>query len=62
MVETREEYRTPVLSDIPYVSRLFTTVGMTRVQVRTYLVLSATVVEDDAALPVAPAPRTVRRR
>lgn len=59
--EVREEYGVPVLSRIPYVSRLFTNVGITRVPVRTYLVLSAVVIEDEPALPVAPAPRRVGR-
>ncbi|MBN9523120.1 hypothetical protein J0H58_32170 [bacterium] len=59
-VEERTEVRTPVLSDIPYVSRLFTSVGVGRYAVRTYLVVSATVIEDDAA-EVAPPPREVGR-
>jgi len=61
MQEVREEVGVPVLSRIPYVSRLFTTVGYGRVAVRTYLVLSAEVVADESALPVAPAPRPVGR-
>lgn len=61
MQEVREEFGVPVLSRIPYVSRLFTNVGVTRVAVRTYLVLSAEVVADEGALPVAPAPRPVGR-
>lgn len=59
--EVREEFGVPVLSRIPYVSRLFTNVGVTRVPVRTYLVLSAVVIEEEPALPVAPAPRPVGR-
>lgn len=61
MHEVREEFETPVLSRIPYVSRLFRSVGITRVPVRTYLVLTATAVEDEPARPVAPAPRPVGR-
>lgn len=61
MQEVREEVGVPVLSRIPYVSRLFTTVGYGRVPVRAYLVLSAEVVEDAPARPVAPAPRPVGR-
>jgi hypothetical protein len=63
MEEDRETFETPVLSSIPYVSRLFTSVGVTRVPVRTYLVLSAVVIEDEdgPAPPVAPAPRPAGR-
>jgi type II secretory pathway component GspD/PulD (secretin) len=63
MQEVRERIETPVLSSIPYVSLLFTTVGVTRVPVRTYLVLSAVVIEDGdgPAPPVAPAPRPAGR-
>ncbi|QDU24018.1 hypothetical protein [Urbifossiella limnaea] len=59
--EVREEFGPPVLSRIPYVSRLFTNVGVSRVPVRTYLVLTATLIEDESALPAAPAPRPVGR-
>lgn len=59
MVEERTEFGPPVLSRIPYVNRLFTNVGYGRSAVRTYLVLSATVVADDAA--EAPAPREIGR-
>ncbi len=60
MAEERTEYGPPVLSQIPYVSRLFTSVGIGRYAVRTYLVVSATVIEADAA-EVAPPPREVGR-
>ena len=61
--EVRETFETPVLSQIPYVSRLFTNVGVSRVPVRTYLVLSAVVLEDETRpdVPVAPAPRPAGR-
>lgn len=74
--EVRETYGIRVLSRIPdlsrqasegdglldhYRSRQFTTVGSRTVKFETYLVLSATVVEDEPARPVAPAPRPVRR-
>jgi type II secretory pathway component GspD/PulD (secretin) len=58
--EVRTEYGPPVLSRLPYLSRLFTNVGYTRVPVRTYLLLSAVVLEDESATPVAPAPRAVQ--
>ena len=61
MQEERTESGVPVLSRIPYVSRLFTTVGYGRVAVRTYLVVTATLIEDESAVPVAPAPRPVGR-
>ncbi|MFO0799542.1 MAG: hypothetical protein U0804_18895 [Gemmataceae bacterium] len=55
-----EEFRTERLLRVPFASRLFTTVGTDRLPVRTYLLLTVNVVEDDA-VPVAPAPRPVGR-
>ncbi len=58
-VEERTEYGPPVLSNIPYLGRLFKSVAYFKREVRTLLVVSARVVEEE--LPVAPAPRSVER-
>jgi type II secretory pathway component HofQ len=59
--EERSEFGPPFLSKIPYLNRMFVNVGVGRVSVRTYLLVSAQVVEGEPAVPVAPAPRPVGR-
>lgn len=45
--ESRNEYGVPVLSGVPYVGRLFTTVGIARSSMRKLLIVSARVTEQD---------------
>jgi type II secretory pathway component GspD/PulD (secretin) len=51
--EVRQEYGPPVLSKIPYLSRMYKNVGIGRTTVRTYLIVSPLVLE----VPADPAPK-----
>jgi hypothetical protein len=53
--EERHTFTTPILSDLPLVGRLFTSVGYGRTTVRTVLIVSATVIEQPTEIPPPPA-------
>ena len=48
MEEVRTEFGPPVLSKIPYLNRMYKNVGVGKVTVRTYLVVSPRVLEEPA--------------
>jgi hypothetical protein len=58
-VEQRVVVRTPVLSELPYLGRLFTSVGYGKQKVRTFMVVSARLLP--AEFEVAPMPRPVEQ-
>ena len=61
--ESREEFRVPVLSDIPFVGdRLFTSIGITNVKVRTLVVVSPVVISSDEPTTSEPAPAQCPRQ
>jgi hypothetical protein len=51
--EVRQEFGPPVLSKVPYLSRMFKSVGVGRTTVQTYLIVSPLVLE----VPVEPVPQ-----
>lgn len=51
MQEVRQEFGPPVLSKVPYLSRMVKTVGMGRTTVQTYLIVSPLVLEVPAEPP-----------
>lgn len=54
--EIREEFGPPILSSVPYLNRLFRSVGISKVTMRTVLIVSPRVLEPEA---VAPIPRAI---
>lgn len=59
--EDRYEFGPPILSDLPYVGRLFTNIGITRTMVRTLVIVSPVLVTpvEPATPTIAPMPRLV---
>ena len=57
--EDRYEFGPPILSDLPYIGRLFTNIGITQTMVRTLVIVSPVLVTpvEPATSAIAPTPR-----